>query len=76
MVNPKIAKELGIAVPPDLAVARRRGDRLRAFTSAFGTERTCRPCGAMSVVRGEAENICAVRVFRLLTRKRHATADY
>ena len=32
----KITKALGIVVPPTFAVARRRGDRMSAFTSASG----------------------------------------
>jgi hypothetical protein len=39
--------------------------------SLVGTKRSWRCCHRMSVVRGEVENICSQRVFRLLTRKRH-----
>ncbi len=39
--------------------------------SARGTERTCRPYWAMSVVGAKAENICSQRAFRLLTQTGH-----
>jgi len=38
---------------------------LKWSASAAGTKRSWRCCHRMSVVRGEAENICSQRVFRL-----------
>src|SRR5260221_5421502 len=39
---------------------------LKWSASAAGTKRSWRCCHRMSVVRGEAENICSQRVFRLM----------
>jgi hypothetical protein len=42
--------------------------RPRIGTSPVGTKRSLRCSHRMSVVGGEAENMCSGRVFRLLTR--------
>src|SRR5450631_3863114 len=49
----------------------RRGDRMSAFTSAPGTERTWRSGRDMSVIGATADVICSERVFRLLTQLGH-----
>jgi putative ABC transport system substrate-binding protein len=68
VINLKTAKALGLTVPLS---SRRRGDRVRLVTSDIGTKRSLRRSRRMSVVGGEAENICSVRVFRILTHLGH-----
>ena len=64
--------------PTVIACERRRGDRIgRAIAamheSGIGTKRSLRCSRRMSVVGGEAENMCSARVFRLWTRCGHFT---
>jgi hypothetical protein len=35
--------------------------------SGYGTSRTCRHCSLMSAIGGRPDNICSMRVFRILT---------
>src|SRR5580693_9404059 len=49
---------------------------MTAATLELGTKRSWRCCHRTSVVRGEAENICSRRVFRLLTLNGHHRRGY
>src|SRR6267154_3453869 len=48
--------------------------KVRTCMSAIGTFETCRLHKALSVLRGEAENICSRRGFQFLTQLRHRPA--
>jgi len=54
----------------------KRTSRTSSAMSANGTNAKCRSHQAMSEFGGKAENICSVRVFRILTLNRHQRANF